>query len=310
MRFLKFFLIFFVLVSTLNVSAWGYSIHTEVSGKVVELLDGDYYDFLFTNIDTVKAKSLEPDNMKVKDPAEYARHFDDSDIEHQDINVSSSSADYDLGVVSWAVLNSTYKLADAILSNNGNSILHWAGYLLHYATDATQPFHATSNFNGQLTGNDGIHSTFEINLVERYFEESFSNTSFEDVSVIDPYNETKKIIATGLAVVDDILKADDDARAGATTQDEYFGTLWAGTSDIMKTRIHLAIQHSASLLYTAYQIAISNGLSDFAPVITTPIPVTTSDNTTKETPIASIFLIILPIIQIVNRRVRNERASN
>src|ERR1700712_404932 len=38
----------------------------------------------------------------------------------------------------------------------------------HYIQDAHQPFHATNNYDGQLTGNAGIHSRFERDLIERF----------------------------------------------------------------------------------------------------------------------------------------------
>ena len=38
----------------------------------------------------------------------------------------------------------------------------------HYVQDAHQPFHASNNYDGQLTGQRGIHSRFERDLVERF----------------------------------------------------------------------------------------------------------------------------------------------
>ncbi len=38
----------------------------------------------------------------------------------------------------------------------------------HYMQDAHQPFHASINYDGQLTGNNGIHARFERDLVERF----------------------------------------------------------------------------------------------------------------------------------------------
>ena len=49
----------------------------------------------------------------------------------------------------------------------GNAVL-FAVALRHYIQDAHQPLHATDNYDGQLTGNDGIHSRFERDLFERF----------------------------------------------------------------------------------------------------------------------------------------------
>ena len=40
--------------------------------------------------------------------------------------------------------------------------------LAHYIQDAHQPLHATNNYDGQLTGNNGIHARFETALFERF----------------------------------------------------------------------------------------------------------------------------------------------
>ena len=49
-----------------------------------------------------------------------------------------------------------------------NDVVLFAPVLCHYMQDAHQPLHATINCNGQLTGNDGIHSRFESDLIERF----------------------------------------------------------------------------------------------------------------------------------------------
>src|SRR4029077_16003668 len=44
----------------------------------------------------------------------------------------------------------------------------YAGILSHYVADAHVPFHATVNYDGQLTGQRGIHARFEGELFARY----------------------------------------------------------------------------------------------------------------------------------------------
>ena len=43
-----------------------------------------------------------------------------------------------------------------------------AAYLSHFVADATMPLHATRNYDGQLTGNNGIHRRIEVEMVARY----------------------------------------------------------------------------------------------------------------------------------------------
>ena len=48
-----------------------------------------------------------------------------------------------------------------------NSVL-FAAIASHYVQDAHQPLHATDNYDGQLTGQRGMHSRFERELFERF----------------------------------------------------------------------------------------------------------------------------------------------
>ena len=48
------------------------------------------------------------------------------------------------------------------------NIQFFSSVLSHYCADAHVPFHAALNYDGQLTGQWGIHSRFESELFERY----------------------------------------------------------------------------------------------------------------------------------------------
>jgi hypothetical protein len=47
----------------------------------------------------------------------------------------------------------------------GNAVL-FAAVMSHYIQDAHQPLHASVNYDGQMTGNNGIHARFETALFE------------------------------------------------------------------------------------------------------------------------------------------------
>jgi hypothetical protein len=72
------------------------------------------------------------------------------------------------GTVPWATQDALAALADALTRGATDEIFRTAGQLAHYAADLHTPFHVSKNYNGQLTGNDGIHKALEIGLVVRY----------------------------------------------------------------------------------------------------------------------------------------------
>ncbi len=51
---------------------------------------------------------------------------------------------------------------------DADAIFTAAGDLAHFAADLHMPLHVTKNYNGQLTGNKGIHKMLEVGLAKRY----------------------------------------------------------------------------------------------------------------------------------------------
>ena len=61
------------------------------------------------------------------------------------------------GVLPWNIEWTYRRLVEAMHEGDGVGILRWAADLGHYVGDAHVPLHTTLNYNGQLTGQLGIH---------------------------------------------------------------------------------------------------------------------------------------------------------
>lgn len=239
------------------VQGWGYSVHEEIGIRAVEKIPGNWKIFLQAHFKDLREATIFPDENKGNDPAEGPRHYDDSDVPHQDINVSSTSQNYSLGVVSWAALNTSSKLVDAILEQNGNEVIFQMGVLSHYLADASQPFHATENFDGQKTGNNGIHSRFETLLPSKYWNDLWVDVKINEPEYIsDVYNATEGAIESGLALVPTTLAADDQASESS----DYWGTFYNLTREIMVERLTLAVQLTLNAWYSA--IVTANAIDE------------------------------------------------
>ena len=71
------------------------------------------------------------------------------------------------GTVPWAAEEALDSLVAAMAGGQTDDLFRAAGDLAHFAADMHMPFHVTKNFNGQFTGNDGIHKAVEIGLAVR-----------------------------------------------------------------------------------------------------------------------------------------------
>jgi len=71
------------------------------------------------------------------------------------------------GTVPWAAEAAFDALVDAMTRGRPDDVLRAAGDLAHYSADLHMPLHVSKNFNGQFTGNDGLHKAVEIGLAVR-----------------------------------------------------------------------------------------------------------------------------------------------
>jgi hypothetical protein len=81
--------------------------------------------------------------------------------------------------------------------------------------DAHQPFHATNNFDGQLTNNTGVHARFERDLVERFLRRMTVHPA-RPSAIRNARDTAFDVLLASYELVDGILQADADAIAGGT----------------------------------------------------------------------------------------------
>ena len=75
------------------------------------------------------------------------------------------------GTLPWRTEEIYTKLVEAFTQKAAYSrenIKFFSSVIAHYVADAHVPFHAALNYDGQLTGQWGIHARFETELFERY----------------------------------------------------------------------------------------------------------------------------------------------
>jgi hypothetical protein len=82
----------------------------------------------------------------------------------------------DIGSATWRVLQLHGLMIDSLLEiksdqtreakiNSINSALLYAGLMSHFVADLSNPHHVTANYDGQLTGQKGLHRYFETDIV-------------------------------------------------------------------------------------------------------------------------------------------------
>lgn len=126
---------------------------------------------------------MDPDKRRYADTAEASRHFIDTDryglapfdsIPKKWRDASEKYSEnvlYENGIVPWQIERTYYSLVQAFRDRDSIRILRLSADLGHYVSDAHVPLHTTENYNGQLTGQVGIHGFWESRLPELFHHE-------------------------------------------------------------------------------------------------------------------------------------------
>jgi hypothetical protein len=134
-------------------------------------------------------------------------------------------------------------------------VIYFSAVASHYIQDAHQPFHASNNYDGQLTGNNGIHARFERDLIEK-FESRLTLTPGAPKAIADPRETAFATLLASYQQVDAILAADTEAVAGKDVyDDDYFEKFFAKTKSILEKRLSDAITATAGVIIGAWEAA-------------------------------------------------------
>jgi hypothetical protein len=128
-----------------------------------------------------------------------------------------------------------------------------AADLGHYVGDMHMPLHITRNYNGQYTGQTGVHSRFESNMINTYNSQIiYSGDSLIYVDNVSAF--VFDLLYNNYNYVDSVLKADSLAKAfaGNTTSATYYAKMWE-LSKGFTTKLFKDASHKLTcLIYSAW----------------------------------------------------------
>ncbi|MBO9620661.1 MAG: hypothetical protein J7539_16680 [Niabella sp.] len=171
-------LIVVLTVLLLGTASWGFLIHRTVNQLAIYALPSKMRSFFFTNKDSLVYNAPRPDQRRNVDPTEGNKHFLDFEYYGADAvtalphNWNEAVAKYSAdtlkkyGTLPYVVLETQKKLTDAMRRKDRDSIVFYAADLGHYIGDAHVPLHTSMNYDGQLTGQRGIHDLWETTVPE------------------------------------------------------------------------------------------------------------------------------------------------
>ncbi len=249
------------LVGTSSAHAWWSNGHEHITDGAVSHLPEPLAAYFQSKQAILMAYSgLEPPGRHYIDIDYYPEFFAGTFPRELDdlISLYGAAVVENNGTAPWTVEDYTISLtgmmASATTAEDWSSLLYTAGALAHYVEDLHNPCHLTLNYNGQLTGNDGIHARYEGELISRHLDDIVIGVSTANcVYWPDPADAMLDSIEINYWFVDAIMDADTDNRGTPPNYNEaYYTGMWNDTGAFTSVLFQEASEAVASAWYTAW----------------------------------------------------------
>ena len=249
-------------------SAWGFEVHKYIMGRTIPLLPAAIRPFFLKYQTTIVEHVVDPDLWRTAGwEQEPPRHFLDMDAygpypfpnfprEHDEAVKRYGQEFVDKnGLLPWRSAEIYQKLVEAFRQQAAYSrenIKFFSSVLTHYVSDAHVPFHAVVNYDGQLTGQQGIHSRFETELFERY-RLTLRIAPRPATPVGNPRDFIFETLIASFPLAPTVLDADKTAAAGRELYDDQYFTMFFGrVRPILERRMADSISGSAAMITAAW----------------------------------------------------------
>jgi FlgD Ig-like domain len=247
--------------------AYGFSVHRLVNRSATTHLPAGFQGFAqwATELEDLATAA---DERKSSVPGESIKHYIDID-DYPEFFAGTLPQSYTAmvsqygqsrvdgnGTVPWAIESSYQDLLVAFLNEDWTAAVAAAADLGHYVADTHSPLHLTVNYNGQLTGQNGIHSRHESQMTGQHLAELEPLPSPGSTAIVNSLLPAVFGWIDGLYPgVQLILDADLTAKTaagGSTSGSTYYDRLWIEVGGETTTWVRDASIHLASLWYSAW----------------------------------------------------------
>ena len=254
--------------------AWGFETHKFIVSQAIDILPAEIRPFFQANRVFVVEHCIDPDLWRLAGfPDEPPRHFVDIDA-YGKYPFTELPRDYDAalvkfgaetlaknGVLPWRTAEMAGNLGRGFQNlsrGNGyavNDIKFFSAIIGHYVGDAHVPLHAVLNYDGQLTGQNGVHSRFEEDLFVRYGRQlKIQPPPLRSIPNVRDF--IFESLLEGYQNADAVLAADREAiGTGDTYDDRYYDAFFAKIKPVLEKRLSQAISGVASVITSEWERA-------------------------------------------------------
>lgn len=216
MRYKIYFVVALLFVHQ-QLFCWGFYAHKLINRQAVFLLPPSMMVFYKPNIDFISEHAVDPDKRRYIVAEEGPRHFIDLNVYgefpfselprtwKEAVEKFGEDSLYKHGIVPWWINTMQQRLTNAFSQKNYPAILKLSAEIAHYIGDAHVPLHTHNNYNGQLTGQHGIHGFWESRIPELLAEKNFDYFIGKAVYIDDPQKFIWEIVLQSASAADSVL---------------------------------------------------------------------------------------------------------
>ena len=256
--------------------AWGFTAHRLVNEKAMETLPEPLRSFFEANAAWVAEHAVDPDLWRAVGQEKEPNHFLDMDAfgpptagliprdeaEHLRRHGKGAAAK---GRLPWRLGEVYRELVAAFREGNAARTLERAAVLGHYVGDAHVPLHAALNYDGQLTGQTGLHNRWESHLVERFERQLRAEMAPRPARPVgDPVLLTFDVLTESFDLSLQALASDEESTLGTDLadtplddryDDAYYSRMYERERATLRSRLAASASTLGSLWLTAWQEA-------------------------------------------------------
>ncbi len=282
----------FFSISLREAFSWGFWAHPRINRMAVFCLPEGMFAFYKANIEFLSRHAVKPDERRYAVDFEAPRHYIDLD-HYGKLPFSDFPKKWDdavkkytedtlvaYGIVPWHVQKEYYRLVKAFKNKDLENILKISAELGHYIADAHVPLHTSENYNGQMTGQKGIHGFWESRLPE-LFGENYDYFLGQAYYTKNPLDEIWKVVIESHSALDSVFKFEkeltkqfpEDVKYGYENRNNVLVRSYSQSfskayheklSGQVERRLRMSILRVASFWYSAWVDAGQPNLDEFA----------------------------------------------
>ncbi len=274
------------------IMGWGFFSHQKVNRIAVFTLPVEMIGFYKQHIQYITEKAINPDKRRYIIKEEAARHYIDLDVYgdsalytlprywNDAVELLTEDTLQAYGIVPWHINRVKYQLTQAFLERDADRILRYSADIGHYIADAHVPLHTTQNYNGQMTGQYGIHGFWESRLPELFFD-YFDLFTGKAEYIRNPQLAAWSAVESAHLALDSVLlfekeltmRYSDDKKysfesRGNTTirvySADFSGDYFRMMNDMVERQMRKSIKMTGDFWYTAW---IDGGQPDLSKII-------------------------------------------